>query len=51
LAFMGDVFDGQTGPHIEEVVQQLATFPDYLPRHALSIKVLDAINPTRALPS
>jgi hypothetical protein len=48
LAFLGDILDGQTGPHIDDVAQQLSHFPTYLPRHALSVKALNAITRTRA---
>jgi Family of unknown function (DUF6535) len=51
LTFLCNILDGQTGPHIDDVVQQLRAFPTYLPRHALSVKVLNAITRTRALPS
>jgi hypothetical protein len=51
LTFLCNILDGQTGPHIDDVVQQLTAFPTYLPRHALSVKVLNAIARTRALPS
>jgi hypothetical protein len=44
LAFLGDVLDGQTGSHIDDVVQQLTTFPTYLPRYTLSVKALNALS-------
>jgi hypothetical protein len=43
LAFLGDVLDGQTGPHIDDVARQLTDFPTYLPHHALSVKALNAL--------
>jgi hypothetical protein len=51
LAFLCNILDGQTGSHIDDVVQQLRVFPTYLPRHALSVNVLNAITRTQALPS
>jgi hypothetical protein len=44
LAFLGDILDGQTGSHIDDVVQQLTDFPTYLPRYALSVKALNALS-------
>jgi hypothetical protein len=43
LAFLGNVFEGQTGTHIQNVVQQLTGLPTDLPRYALSVKVLKAL--------
>jgi len=48
LAFLGNILAGQTGPHIDDVVRQLRAFPTHLPRHALSVKVLNTITRTRA---
>jgi hypothetical protein len=48
LAFLGNILDGQTGPHIDDVARQLTDFPTYHPRHALSVKALNALPWTRA---
>jgi hypothetical protein len=47
LAFLGEILEGQTGQHLDDVVQELTNFPDYFSRYALSVKVLNAIPQTR----
>jgi len=53
LAFLRNALqvDGEIGLHIDDVVQQLTVFPTHRSRHALSVKVLNGIPRTQALPS
>jgi hypothetical protein len=43
LAFLGNILEGQTGPHIDDAVQRLAAVQTHSRRHALSSKVLAVI--------
>jgi hypothetical protein len=43
LSFLGNVFEGQTGTHIDNVVQQLTSLRTDLPHYPLSVKVLKAL--------
>jgi hypothetical protein len=48
LILLGNVFEGETGPHIDNVVQHLTAVPTYVPRHALYVETLDVITRARA---